>query len=142
MVQQAIVRGVVVTPKSGRSREIPLGDQVLTALKKHRHLRGPLVFCNGDGRAFTRDEIRHPVRRATQRAGLRKIGWHILRHTFASHLALRGAPLKGAGADGSRHDQHDHAVCPPLSCHQPGSRSPTGSQSEWQWRGSTAVNQM
>ena len=29
-----------------------------------------------------------------RKAGLREIGWHVLRHTFASHLAMRGAPLK------------------------------------------------
>jgi site-specific recombinase XerD len=31
---------------------------------------------------------------ARQRAGLRRIGWRVLRHTFASHLVMRGAPLK------------------------------------------------
>ena len=29
-----------------------------------------------------------------KRAGLRQIGWHVLSHTFASHLAMRGAAIK------------------------------------------------
>ena len=44
-----LVSGVIGTPKSGKPREIPLGDDVKAALKSHRHLRGPLVFCD-DGR--------------------------------------------------------------------------------------------
>lgn len=31
---------------------------------------------------------------ACKQAGLRHVGWHILRHTFASHLAMRGVPLR------------------------------------------------
>ena len=26
-------------------------------------------------------------------AGLREIGWHTMRHSFASHLVMRGAPI-------------------------------------------------
>jgi integrase len=94
VVRQSIVRGRVGTPKSGRPREIPLGEDVLTTLKAYRHLKGELVFSDHGGRVLTKEECKHPLWRACKRAGLRRIGWHTLRHTFASHLAMRGAPLK------------------------------------------------
>ena len=38
--------------------------------------------------------MRFALPRACRRARLRKIGWHALRHTFCSHLAMRGATAK------------------------------------------------
>lgn len=93
-VRRSVTRNVITTPKSGRSRDIPLGDDVLAALKAHRHLRGPLVFCTDLGRMLKKNEAKHPLWRATRKAGLRHIGWHLLRHTFASHLVMRGVPIK------------------------------------------------
>jgi integrase len=94
VVRQNWVLGQIGTPKSGHAREIPLGEEVLKALKSHRHLRGPLVFCTMGGEVFTVGEPRYWLARVCRKAGLREIGWHTLRHTFASHLAMRGAPLK------------------------------------------------
>ncbi|MEP7308912.1 MAG: tyrosine-type recombinase/integrase [Acidobacteriota bacterium] len=34
------------------------------------------------------------VARAARRANLRNAGVHVLRHTFCSHLAMRGAPAR------------------------------------------------
>ena len=93
IVRQNCVGGVIGTPKSGKPREIPLGEEVRAALKKHRHLRGPLVFCELGGRMLKVSETRHPMWRACKRAGLRQITWHVLRHTFASHLVMRGATM-------------------------------------------------
>jgi len=93
-VMQAVSRGRVDSPKNNRSRTVPLTNDLTAALKRHQHLKGKLVFCKRDGNMFTRDETWRPLRRACRRAGLREIGWHVLRHTFASHLAMRGAPLK------------------------------------------------
>jgi len=92
--RHSVTREIITTPKSGKSRDIPLGDEVLAALKTHRHLRGQLVFCTDYGRMLKKNEVKHPLWRATRKAGLRRIGWHTLRHTFASHLAMRGVPLK------------------------------------------------
>jgi len=85
--------GALHPPKSGKPREVPLGDDVLAALKGHRHLRTH-VFDNADGSILTVGQCRKAMDRIWKRAGLRQLGWHVLRHTFASHLVMRGATLK------------------------------------------------
>jgi integrase len=92
-VRRSVVEGIIGTPKNGRTREVPLSEQAAAALGEHPH-RAELVLCDADGGMLTPAECRWPLRRAYQRAGLRRVGWHMLRHTFASHLAMRGAPLK------------------------------------------------
>ena len=48
-----------------------------------------------DGRAATSYQLRTWLQVAQRRAGLRATGGlHVLRHTFCSHLAMRGAPVK------------------------------------------------
>ncbi|EYF06041.1 tyrosine-type recombinase/integrase [Chondromyces apiculatus] len=94
-VRRAAARGIVGTPKNHKSREIPLSDEALATLRDlpsraHREL----VFPADSGRLLTRNECKHPLRRACLRAELRRIGWHVLRHTFASHLVMRGVALK------------------------------------------------
>ena len=55
---------------------------------------GELVWPGEGGRNLTKSEAKWPLWRACKRAGLRRVGWHALRHTFASHLVMRGVPLK------------------------------------------------
>ena len=52
------------------------------------------MLCDGNGGAFTPKMVSDHVRRAARRAGLAHKGVHVLRHTFCSHLAMRGAPAR------------------------------------------------
>ena len=93
-VRRNYYRGRFGTPKSGLSREVPLSDTATRALAAHRHSRSDdLVFCDADGKPLTASRMRRKIRAICKRAGLRKIGWHVLRHTFASHLVMRGVAL-------------------------------------------------
>ena len=94
VVRKSAWKQIVGTPKNGRTRELPLSQKALQVMKAHRHMRGDQVFCNPDGSMYTKEQCKHPLWRACKRAGLRRIGWHVLRHTFASHLVMRGAPVK------------------------------------------------
>ncbi len=75
-----------------------LPASAMDALKGHRHLRGPYVFCQQDGQPLTDGLMKLPLQRALRAAGISReqgrIGWHDLRHTYGSHLAMRGVPLK------------------------------------------------
>ena len=60
--------------------------------------RGSRVICSDDGSPLTQRLVQGPVLRAARRAGLRNGGVHVLRHTFCSHLAMRGAPARAIQA--------------------------------------------
>ncbi len=93
--ENATILGKTKAPKNLRFRHVPIGPETVAALKAHRHLRGDFVFCKEDGAMLLEHECKHPCKRASKRAGIgRIVYWHVFRHTFASHLAMRGVPLK------------------------------------------------
>ena len=94
VVRRSEWRGHVTEPKSGRSRRIPLTGRLTKALRVHSHLRGPRVVCQNDGKPLTQKVVQGLVQRAARKAGLTDSGVHLLRHTFCSHLAMRGATAK------------------------------------------------
>jgi integrase len=93
-VSRNCYKGHVGTPKGGKPRDVPLSPEAVRVLKAHRHLRGELVFCREDGGRIKDSTADDAIKRICLRAGLRRIGWHTCRHTFASHLVMRGAALK------------------------------------------------
>jgi site-specific recombinase XerD len=80
-------------PKGGRLRYVPLTKRLTDALRDSRHLRGARVLCDAEGKPLTQKVVQVMLRRAARRANV-KPGVHILRHTFCSHLAMRGAPVR------------------------------------------------
>ena len=74
--------------------------RLAAALSAARHLRGPRVLYRHDGRPLSVGTLRYYIAKAQKRAGLRVVDGralgeiHILRHTFCSRLAMRGATVK------------------------------------------------
>jgi integrase len=93
-VQRSEWKGHVTVPKGGRLRYVPMTARLATALRDHRHLRAPRVLCLADGSGFFADVVKHHVERVARRAQIAESGVHRLRHTFCSHLAMRGAPAR------------------------------------------------
>ena len=90
-VQRSEWKGHVTAPKGGRLRYVPLTLRLAAALRQHRHLKSNRVLCSTDGSPLTQRLLQGLVARAARRANLRNVGVHILRHTFCSHLAMKGA---------------------------------------------------
>jgi integrase len=78
----------LTSPKSNRERHVPLAHELYELLSTRRRGSG-YVFTNEAGRPFPQYTHLRCLRRVQARARLRKIGWHTLRHTFASHLATK-----------------------------------------------------
>jgi integrase len=93
-VQRSDWCGHVTVPKGGRSRRLPMTQRLTGALKAFRHLRSDRVLCLPDGRPITRDRVIKAIRGAQRVAGVSEAGVHLLRHTFCSHLAMKGAPAR------------------------------------------------
>lgn len=91
-VRQSLVEGVMETPKTNRIRHLPLTSDVLAMLARHECRRG-LVFKQSDGKPLSKRTMELGLDGLCRRAGVRHIGWHVLRHTYASQLAMEGVPL-------------------------------------------------
>ncbi len=101
-VRRSYVEREEGTPKSGRVRSVPMIDQVaraLDGLSRREHFAGDedLVFCNDVGEHFDDSALRRRFYAARKRAGLKRIRFHDLRHTFGT-LAVQVFPLSDVKA--------------------------------------------
>lgn len=104
VVRRAVSDGVETTStKSRRAREVPLPDQAAGALDRLSQ-RGDFtqgddyVFANRLGRRLDGSAVRRRVDRARDRAGLRPLRFHDLRHTYGSLLVAGGIDLASVKA--------------------------------------------
>jgi integrase len=82
--------------KGGRPRHVVLTDDGITLFEQHvagRPGTAP-IFTRPDGARWGRSHQHRPLREACRRAGIDPpASFHILRHTYATHLLQAGAPL-------------------------------------------------
>ncbi|MBP6859096.1 MAG: site-specific integrase [Candidatus Magasanikbacteria bacterium] len=96
-VQRNIVRGIVTSPKSNKARKIYLSADLLEVLAKRKRT-SEYIFIDEKGNVLRQDPCRVKILFFAQQAGIRRIGWHTLRHTFASHLANNGITIQAIQA--------------------------------------------
>jgi integrase/recombinase XerD len=100
-------RGLLVcTGKGSKQRSVPVGRSAITWLQKYEAARRSLLagrdsqrlFVGHMGRALTRQNFWATLKKHAERAGLRRVSPHVLRHSFATHLLEHGADTRSVQA--------------------------------------------
>jgi integrase len=96
-VRRNYTHGVEKGPKSKRVRSVPLADEVSTSLgelsrRENFTAHDDLVFCDEHGTYLDHHRLRRRFYAALKRAGVRRVRFHDLRHSFAC-LAVQALPL-------------------------------------------------
>jgi integrase len=95
------VRGEFGDPKSvGSGRSVPMAERVASALAALREgsvysRDRDLVFCHPEtGKPLDRSKLVRRFKQAIDRAGVHRITFHELRHTFGTRMAAAGTPMR------------------------------------------------
>ena len=93
-VRASYAGGELTTPKSGKVRSVPLAPGVADALaplgqRPHWTAHDDLVFPGAAGGYLDGSALRRRYASALQRAGLRPLRFHDLRHTFGTRMIAK-----------------------------------------------------
>ena len=77
-------------------RTLPLAEDTIQVLKQQRNKTGssPWVFPSPTGGPISPDSVLHMLHRVLKRAGLPRVRFHDLRHTFATLALQNGVDIK------------------------------------------------
>jgi integrase len=87
---------LVRVSKSGKSRHVTLTKEASNFFRRLTKGRdaGELLLTNPNGKAWERGQQARPMKEACSQAHIAPaVGFHCLRHTFASHAVQHGVPL-------------------------------------------------
>lgn len=94
-ISRSETKDKVTSPKGGRSRIVPMTPDAAEALRRIPRAKGPRVFYRDDGEPMGKHRLTTLLARAQRAAGIEDRGaLHILRHTYCSHLAMAGVPVR------------------------------------------------
>ena len=101
-VRRALARGQIEAPKSGKVRSVPMVAEVAQVLARlgHRELwteDADFVFVSPTGHYIDYSTTIKAYKKALDRAGLRRVKFHGLRHSFGT-LAVQAFPLSDVQA--------------------------------------------
>ncbi|HEU0254148.1 MAG TPA: tyrosine recombinase, partial [Pyrinomonadaceae bacterium] len=95
---------IVCHGKGNKERRVPLGKSAIHWLQQYTSIKAgygkqtvPNVFVNR-GRPFTRHLAWSMIKRHAEKAGIKNVSPHTLRHSFATHLLQRGADSRSVQA--------------------------------------------
>lgn len=93
-ISRAEWKGRVGPPKGNQIREVPMTKRLEAALSRMPFPHSGRILRRPDGDTVSEQTLRTWTGWAQTRAGLEARGnKHVLRHTFCSHLAMRGASM-------------------------------------------------
>ena len=92
-IQRGVARGVLGATKNGRIRDIPLTPDVVAAITAFPR-RSEYLFAYPDGSFPTPAGTLRQLHEFCERAYVKRISWHVLRHTFATTLTARKVHLR------------------------------------------------
>ena len=82
----------VYRTKSGKMRTFKMNDDVRKVFQNiPRQADSPYIFCDKDGKSNV--NVRGAFDRAKEKSKITDFHWHDLRHTTASHLAMKGVDM-------------------------------------------------